>query len=110
MSRSSRTRRSSRRSFETSSSRTFLRPTPGNDRLTRADLTGADLSDARLTNANLSAAFLTDANLADANITGANLSGAYVTQEQLDSACISRNGKAPTLPDGLKPPHYVGAP
>ena len=78
--------------------------------LTGADLTGADLTDARLRgaslrDASLGVANLAGANLMDADLAGANLTGANnLTQNQLNSACISKGGEPPTLPEGLKPP------
>ncbi len=46
-----------------------------------------------------------------ATLTGANLTDAKsLTQDQLDSACISKGGKPPILPKGLKPPHNVCMP
>ena len=62
----------------------------------RLDLTGADLS---------------GADLRGADLTGADLTGAeYLQQEQLDSACIQKDGKLPKLRGGLNPPHKVCVP
>ena len=79
-------------------------------KLNRANLTGANFTGADLTRANLTRANLTVANLTGANLTGADLTDAHVSREQLDSACISKGGKPPTLPDGLKPPQRVCVP
>ncbi len=69
------------------------------------DLTLANLTRAELSGANLTAADLTLAYLLDTDLTGANLSHAnHLTQDQLNSACIRKGGKPPTLPEGLKPP------
>ena len=84
--------------------------------LMRANLESADLSVANLRDAILSGADLTRAKFRDTNLLGADLSGANLsnanlvnaenlTQEQLDSACISKGSKPPGLPDGMKPPH-----
>ncbi len=79
--------------------------------LTKADLTDAVLWEANLTGADLKNAELKDADLADANLTGADFTRAKnLTQGQLDSACISKGGKPPTLPEGLKPPQKVCGP
>ncbi len=83
---------------------------------TRPDLTRASLTHANLKGANLTHAILTNANLTDANLTGADLTGAdltdanNLTQEQLDAACIKKDAKPPTLPEGLKPPQKVCGP
>ena len=53
---------------------------------------------------------LTGANLLSAYLAVADLTNAIVTQEQLDSACISKGGRPPTLPEGLKPPRGVARP
>jgi uncharacterized protein YjbI with pentapeptide repeats len=74
------------------------------DNLRDANLTDADLLSANLTGANLRGANLKGAILEDANLTGADLSDTNVAQEQLDLACISKGGKPPNLPEGLKPP------
>ncbi len=74
--------------------------------LTLANLRGADLTDAYLTRAELSGADLTLANLSGADLADAN----NLTQDQLDSACISKGGKPPTLPEDLKPPQKVCMP
>ncbi len=63
-----------------------------------------DLTGANLTRANLGRANLMDADPSGADLTGAYLAVNNVTQEQLDSACISKGGKPPTLPEGLMPP------
>ena len=66
---------------------------------------GANLTDTRLTKANLTNANLTNAEFTHADLTGAALEDARrLEQEQLDSACIRKGGKPPTLPEGLKPP------
>jgi hypothetical protein len=104
--------------------------------LTNANLTGADLPDANLTracltyaklkDANLTGADLRDAGLSDANLThtllgAADLSGADLSdadlshalnmrQDQLDSACIRRDGMPPALHEGFKPPQKVCVP
>ncbi len=79
--------------------------------LARADLTNADLSGAELSGANLTAADFTGADLTDASLTGADLSHAnHLTQDQLNSACIRKGGKPPTLPEDLKPPQKVCVP
>jgi len=42
---------------------------------------------------------------------GAKFANAYnLTQEQLDSACIWKDGTPPTLPEGLKPLQKVCVP
>ncbi len=75
------------------------------------DLTLANLSGAELSGANLTAADLTGADLTDASLTGADLSHAnHLTQDQLNSACIRKGGKPPTLPEDLKPPQKVCVP
>jgi hypothetical protein len=74
--------------------------------LTRADLTNADLTNADLMRANITRTDLTGANLADANLWVAD----SLTQDQLDSACISKGGTPPGLPEGLKPPRKVCEP
>ena len=75
------------------------------------DLTLANLSGAELSGANLTAADLTGADLTDASLTGADLSHAnHLTQDQLNSACIRKGGKSPTLPEDLKPPQKVCVP
>ncbi len=74
--------------------------------LTDADLTDADLTGVTLMVAHLMVADLTGADFSDADLTGVDLSGARnLTQDQLDSACISRGGEPPALPEGLRPPH-----
>ena len=84
--------------------------------LSRANLMGANLSRAELTDANLTGADLfradlSGAHLAYANLTGANLANAKnLTQGQLDTACIGKGGKPPTLPEGLSPPQEVCMP
>ena len=79
--------------------------------LTSANLTGAVLWKTNFTDSNLTDADLTGAKLRGANVTGANLTRAInLTQEQLDSACIRKGGKPPTLPEGLKPPQKVCVP
>jgi len=55
----------------------------------RANLTGANLTDAYLTYANLMGANLTDAYLAGANLTGANLTGANLTGANLTDANLA---------------------
>ncbi len=46
-----------------------------------------------------------------ADLTGADLSHAnHLTQDQLNSACIRKGGKPPTLPEDLKPPQKVCVP
>ena len=81
-----------------------------------ANLTGADLTDANLAGADLGFANLTDANFFGANLTDANLTRAVLTdadnltQEQLDSACIRKDGKPPTLREGLMPPQKICVP
>ena len=93
-----------------------VRPNLTFARLWRADLTGANLAGANLTGAelsgaNLTAADLTGADLTDASLTGADLSHAnHLTQDQLNSACIRKGGKPPTLPEDLKPPQKVCVP
>jgi hypothetical protein len=78
--------------------------------LFEANLTNANLIFSNLTNANLTHADLTNANfslviLTNANLRGADLSLANnLTQDQLDSACVSEAGPPPALPEGLKPP------
>ncbi len=79
--------------------------------LTDASLTGAylmfaDLTDAYLTGANLMGAYLTGANLTGANLVGAR----HLTQDQLNWACIRKDGRPPNLPKGLKPPQNVCEP
>lgn len=89
-----------------------------NANLTNANLAGANLMGAKLTAAQLQGADLTSANLRRADLTGANLTSANLTgadlrnarkasQDQLDSACIEKNGNRPTLPEGLNPPTNV---
>ncbi len=80
------------------------------DNLRDANLTNADLLSANLTGANLRGANLKGAILEDANLTGADLSDTNIAQEHLDLACISKGGKLPTLPGGLKPPQKVFVP
>ena len=63
--------------------------------LTGANLTDANLAHANLTDANLTGANLTDANLAHANLTdaylaGANLTGAYLAGANLTGADLTR--------------------
>jgi hypothetical protein len=57
--------------------------------LTGADLTGADLTDANLTGANLTDADLTGADLTDADLTGADLTGADLTDANLTDADLT---------------------
>jgi hypothetical protein len=59
------------------------------ENLTRANLTGADLSDAYLTRADLSGADLSGAYLSDAYLTYADLSGANLTGADLSRAYLS---------------------
>ena len=81
--------------------------------LTDANLTDAYLTRANLTGANLTGADLTRADLEDANLQGANLRRAnladanYLTRDQLDSACIEKDGKPPILPEGMTPPSNI---
>jgi uncharacterized phage-associated protein len=55
----------------------------------RADLSGADLSDAKLYRANLPGANLSDANLYGANLSGTDLSGADLSDANLSCANLS---------------------
>jgi len=57
--------------------------------LTRADLTGAVLTDAVLTGADLTGAVLTDAVLTRAVLTGADLTGAVLTDAVLTRAVLT---------------------
>ena len=81
-----------------------------NARILLTELTNANLTNANLTDADLTAANLTAADLSHADLTGANLSRANLTdtnnltQEQLDSACVSEFDGTPTLPEGLNSP------
>ena len=57
--------------------------------LSRANLTGANLTDANLERANLTGANLTDANLERANLDGAKLKGAYLGWANLTDARLT---------------------
>src|SRR5215216_4528209 len=78
--------------------------------LTRADLSGTNLSEANLRRAELSEANLTGAdlsgtNLSEANLTGADLSTASLTQEEVEPAIGDENTR---LPAELNPPAHWG--
>jgi hypothetical protein len=72
--------------------------------LTRANLSGANLSGANLTRANLSGADLTRANLTRANLSGANLTRANLTRANLSGAL---NKDAAYLPQFCKWSHSL---
>jgi len=58
--------------------------------LSEADLSGADLSGAYLSGADLSRAYLSGANLSEANLSRAYLSGANLSEANLSGANLSR--------------------
>jgi hypothetical protein len=64
-------------------------------RLTRADLTGANLFLAHLSDADLTGANLTKAHLASANLTGADLTGADFTSADLRRASWPADAAVP---------------
>lgn len=76
--------------------------------LTGVNLIKAKLGGANLTGAHLTGAHLTGANLTDANLTSTDFEGAMgLTQAQLDSACVTRDGRPPKLPEGFNPPTKI---
>src|ERR671911_294271 len=78
--------------------------------LTRADLSGRNLSEvnlrrAELSEANLTGADLSGTNLSEANLTRADLTDASLTEEELEPATGDENTR---LPAELNPPAHWG--